>query len=310
MAKFQWAIAVALLCSLMCMPVMATEIGDKAPSLKIKNWVKGEPVELKKGGSIYMVEFWATWCPPCLKSIPHLTKLQKKYKDKGLVIVGVSSEKTGTVRSFVEKKGDQMDYVVAVDDGQKTSRAYLQAFGIRGIPHAFIVGKSGNILWHGNPADPRSKIDEIVEQVVSGKFDVEGAKKVAKAMKLFPQYFTMASKKDKSEKMKTVGEQVVMNGQSNAELMTRFALIILHDKRLKHRDFELAKKAAKAAYDVADDKNATILSTYARALFETGEVQEALEYQKKAVELCEDPRMLARLKESLEKYQKALADKA
>ncbi|MCG8409613.1 MAG: TlpA family protein disulfide reductase [Phycisphaerales bacterium] len=316
MAKYRWAIAAALVSSMVCMPVMATEVGDEAPPLKIKEWVKGGPVELKKGDHIYVVEFWATWCGPCLKSIPHLTELQKKYKDKGVIVIGVSDEKVSKVRPFVEKKGSQMDYVVAVDDGRQTARAYLQAFGVRGIPHAFIVGKSGKILWHGNPADPNDKIDQIVEEVVAGKFDLARAKetekarkRVEKAMKLFPQYFTLASQDEKSDEMKKLGKKIFKNGRSNAMLMTQFAWIIMDDKRIKHRDLKLAKKAAKAAFEVDDGKNAMILNTYARALFETGDVKEALEHQKKAVELCDNPRLMTKLKESLEKYQKALADK-
>jgi thiol-disulfide isomerase/thioredoxin len=55
------------------------KIGDPAARLKGLQWVKGGPVKLQKG-NIYVVEFWATWCPPCRVSIPHLTKLQKKIQ--------------------------------------------------------------------------------------------------------------------------------------------------------------------------------------------------------------------------------------
>ena len=98
-------LAVALLAT----PALATKLGDPAPALKIKEWVKGQPVELKagKGKQVYVIEFWATWCGPCRTSIPHLTKLQKKYSDR-VTFVGVTSEKNvKDVQQFVTKMGDR-----------------------------------------------------------------------------------------------------------------------------------------------------------------------------------------------------------
>jgi len=66
-----------------------------AAALKISDWVKGKPVDLAagKGKQVYVIEFWATWCGPCRTSIPHLTELQKKFKDKGVTFVGVSDKR-------------------------------------------------------------------------------------------------------------------------------------------------------------------------------------------------------------------------
>ena len=73
-------------------PVLADlKVGDPAPPLKIKDWMRGEAVNLAKEAAkkIHMVEFWATWCPPCKASVPLLTQYQKKY-EKDLVIIGVT----------------------------------------------------------------------------------------------------------------------------------------------------------------------------------------------------------------------------
>ena len=82
-----WALAFAT-------SIFAADLGDEAKALKISDWVKGDAVDLAKGKGekIYVVEFWATWCPPCLTTIPHLTELQKKFKDQGVVVIGVSGE--------------------------------------------------------------------------------------------------------------------------------------------------------------------------------------------------------------------------
>jgi len=65
------------------------KIGDPAPILHPMAWIKGEPVTHYDPGRIYVVEFWATWCPPCLESVPRLTALQSKYRDE-LTVVGVN----------------------------------------------------------------------------------------------------------------------------------------------------------------------------------------------------------------------------
>lgn len=130
-------------------------IGDAAPPLDVTT-IKGEPVNLRdgKGKNVVIVEFWATWCGPCRDSIPHLTALQKRYGDKGLVIIGISDEAPETIRSFVNKMGSQMDYTVAADKDRQTWRRYMAAVGAEGIPHAFVVDKSGSLIWHGHPKEP------------------------------------------------------------------------------------------------------------------------------------------------------------
>ena len=131
-------------------PSLPSKLGDAAWPLTGLTWVKGGPVEIKPG-TVYVVEFWATWCPPCKKSIPHLTELQHTYKDKNLVIVGISDEKVSVVTPFVEQKGAEMDYAVAVDTTGKVVEGYMGAFRQEGIPTAFLVGTDGKLVWLGHP---------------------------------------------------------------------------------------------------------------------------------------------------------------
>ena len=139
----------------------SSKLGDIAPELDVKV-LKGEPVNLKdgRGKHVYIVEFWATWCAPCQYSIPRLTKLQEKYRDDGLIVIGISDESESTVRPYVEHMGDTMGYTVAVDPRNGTKTRYMGGFGEIPIPRAFVVDVNGRVVWYGNPMKPF--LDQIV----------------------------------------------------------------------------------------------------------------------------------------------------
>ena len=113
------------------LPALGVDYIDKAPE------IKGKPA---------IVEFWATWCPPCRATIPHLNEINKKYQDKGLVVVGITSEDKKTVQTF--RKSTPMEYNVALD-----KKDIGEKLGVSGIPHAFLVDKDGKIVWEGHPAE-------------------------------------------------------------------------------------------------------------------------------------------------------------
>jgi thiol-disulfide isomerase/thioredoxin len=136
--------------------------GQKAAPLEGLTYVKGSPVAFKDG-SVYVVEFWATWCPPCKTSIPHLTEVQKKFKDKGVTVIGITREAIETVKPFVEKMGDSMNYTVAIDTHGKAGKSYMTAYKQNGIPTAFIVDAAGKIAWIGHPM---SGMDEALQKAV------------------------------------------------------------------------------------------------------------------------------------------------
>ena len=379
----------------------ATDLGDPAPALQIAEWVKGKPVDLAagKGKRVYVVEFWATWCPPCRASIPHLTDLQKKFKDKDVTVVGITDEKSPVVKKFLTAMGDKMDYTVALDSENKTAEGYMGAFGINGIPHAFVVDREGRLVWHGHPM---SGLDKVVEQVAAGKFDITISKKKAKAEKMIEEFFELAASGEDAAKLDKLGKELealekevggIMDGQKfdaadmrkrakfqrlvmeyqaaltqddtnklaelekkmetgapaefklaefksgaqlqklfgtyyeavtakpdkqiaadsvrkiealdtkNAQMLNALAWAILTDEKIKERDVPFATKLAKAAYDACEGKEASIVDTYARALFDSGKVDEAVRYQKKALALCKDDETRAELEKNLQTYQ-------
>ncbi len=154
-------------------------VGDPAPKLAVKEFVKGDPVANLEKGKTYVVEFWATWCGPCRTSIPHLTKLQKKHKEVVFIGVSVFESDQKLVKPFVEKMGEQMGYRVAMDDVPEGSKAnegqmaksWMDASGQEGIPTAFVINGEGKIAWIGHPM----AMDKPLEQTASGSWDLQVA---------------------------------------------------------------------------------------------------------------------------------------
>lgn len=285
------------------LPTFATDLGEPAPALKIKEWIKGEAVDLKEGQgkNIYVVEFWATWCPPCRTSIPHLTDLQAKLKAQNVVFIGISDENPITVKPFVEQLGDKMNYIVAVDDNRKTYDAYMRAFGVGGIPHAFVVNKEGKIVWHGHPM---GDLRNVLTQVIAHKFDLANARRAANADKISQDYLKQARAGKAAADLRSLADTVLKDGANNPEVLNHLSWTILTGTGIKDRDLELAVRAAKIAYDETEGKQAPIVDTYARALFDTGKVPEAIAMQKSAVELADDARTKEKFTKTLEGYEK------
>jgi thiol-disulfide isomerase/thioredoxin len=154
-------------------------LGDPAPALAVSKFVKGEPVAKLEKGTVYVVEFWATWCGPCRATIPHLTELQKKHKDAVFIGVDAFEQDTKLVEPFLKEMGEKMDYRVALDDVAegdepsegKMATGWMDAAGESGIPTAFIVDRDGKVAWIGHPMS----MDKPLEQIIKGEYDLAAA---------------------------------------------------------------------------------------------------------------------------------------
>jgi thiol-disulfide isomerase/thioredoxin len=279
--KLQSLVIGAALAAVTAIPAFAAKLGDPAAPLKINEWVKGKEVDVTDGKAIYVVEFWATWCGPCKASIPHLTELQKKFKDKGVVFIGISDETADKVKPFVEKMAEKMDYTVALDDTRKTSAGYMAAYGQGGIPTAFVVGKDKNVLWFGHPM---GELEETLNKVVAGTYDLKAAAKKDEARARLDEYQKLASKGD--AKAKELGQQILTDAGNDSQSLCDFALGIAANARNKNRDFALADTALDKAAKVAGDKNPQVLGVRGIVRFESGKEEDGLALAKQAVELA------------------------
>jgi thiol-disulfide isomerase/thioredoxin len=162
------ALALLLLSTLSCFAEL--KVGDRAPGTRPESMIKGEAVRDFKRGEVYVFECWASWCGPCVATIPHINELHQKMAKKGVVIVGVNvweaergEAAAQRARKFVADQGDQMSYRVAIG-GKQFVTDWLEAAGVKGIPHAFIVADD-KIAWTGHPGEIT---EELLGDIITG----------------------------------------------------------------------------------------------------------------------------------------------
>lgn len=119
------------------------KVGDAAPPVTAAEWLGGEAPELK--GKVVLVEFWGTWCGPCVASMPHVQDLWTRYRDKGLAMAAISYEEPSVLRPFVEGKG----YTMPV--GSDPEKSCIEAFGVKGWPTTVVIDRQGEVVYVGIP---------------------------------------------------------------------------------------------------------------------------------------------------------------
>ena len=124
------------------------KVGELAPDISAAEWINlRAPVTLKElRGKVVLIEFWATWCGPCIEAIPHLNELSEKHDEKDFQLLSFVEEGHKTMDKFLNRK--RVKYPIGLES---TS---LDAYGITGIPHAFVIDRNGRVKWQGHSASP------------------------------------------------------------------------------------------------------------------------------------------------------------
>lgn len=114
-------------------------------------------------GKVVLVNFWATWCPPCRKEIPALVKLQEKYRAQGFAVVGVSMDEGGSklVAKFLEKQ--KVNYPVIIGDAD-LARGFG---GVIGVPASFLVDRKGELLRRYDGFATEDELQEEIEKLLN-----------------------------------------------------------------------------------------------------------------------------------------------
>lgn len=157
----RWIASAALITCFMT-EISVSQTKPKAPNFRLKS-ARGEVVELAKlRGKVVVINFWATWCGPCRAEIPGFLDIYKKYKSRGLEIVGISLDEGGwdVVKPFVQKY--KITYPIVVGD-----RKIVDDYGgIQAIPTTFIVDQEGNVVTGQRGLLPKTQLEKMLKEVL------------------------------------------------------------------------------------------------------------------------------------------------
>lgn len=211
---------------------------DALPALSLEGlpevWLQGTPVKEWEKDKVYIFEFWATWCGPCLAAMPHMEQLHQAFKDNPrMQIIGVNvmdRKSPEALKEFLKNRPAPLNYTMAVDvDGKKTREQWLTPLNVDGIPHAFAV-RNGKLIWRGHPA---KLSEEIMQAMLKPDFSAasissEGADAGARTWKLYRQTAEKLGKlvrKEGKEKGMAFLKQVQDSGQFQQDQIIQMKMI-------------------------------------------------------------------------------------
>lgn len=257
-------------------------------------------------------------------------------------VVGFLVEDDNEGQQWYEKMG----YTVATDPDRSVFNDYMKAAGQNGIPTAFIVGKTGKIEWIGHPMNIDEPIKRVVnddwdraaylkkfeeQEKAQRKFqtlmqsfqEAEAQGEWTKAIRILDDVIAMGDQYSGMKAYKfqiligsagqpkegyAFGEQLVKENWDDAQMLNSIAWFVVDDASVKDRDLNFAMKVAKRASDLTDDSEPSILDTYARVLYEKGDLKSAIKWQRKAVENATEGPMADGIRKTLAKYEKEAGD--
>lgn len=144
--------------------ITSSLVGRDAVAFRLRD-LDGNRVDIRAlKGKVVLLDFWASWCSPCVAELPHIEKLHKDFKNQGLVVLGLNSEAADDARNFVKKRG--YTFPTLVDERGAISMKY----GVFTIPQIFIIDRDGKVKWHARDYSPSKALElrSVTEKVIKG----------------------------------------------------------------------------------------------------------------------------------------------
>jgi tetratricopeptide (TPR) repeat protein len=243
------------------------------------------------------------------------------------------------VSSFVEEQGNKMNYTIAVDDDSTMSDTWMRPAGRNSIPSAFIVGKTGKIEWIGHPGQMDLALGQIVagnydmatfaaEETKARAWTTDSRRAsialrsatrsndASKVMTILNDLTQKHGNNPQAQTMKyramlqfapsqgsvfAYGSAIAKKNWDDAQFLNSISWWTVDDPTAKYRNYQQATEWAARADELTHHKDAQIIDTYARCLWEQGHIDKAIALQRKAVDLA-DPQMKSTIEKTLKDY--------
>ncbi|MGY3610252.1 MULTISPECIES: TlpA disulfide reductase family protein [unclassified Bradyrhizobium] len=167
---------------------MVLRMESPAPPIKVENWQRGQPLTSFQPGKVYIVEFWATWCGPCVAAMPHLVQLQEKYRDSGVEVLGIAAheraetadEARTNLDAWLTKKLSNLNYRIGFDYTGEMNKLWMDPSFSVGIPTSFVVDRDGHIAFIGHP----TQLDDVLPKILSSSWRTSDEAKAAETERI------------------------------------------------------------------------------------------------------------------------------
>ncbi|WP_207435431.1 TlpA family protein disulfide reductase [Sabulibacter ruber] len=140
-------------------------IGTRVDALSFTDFLQNEPTNKDFTPKFKVLEFWATWCKPCLKAVPHLNSLQRKFRDQNIIFLSVTYQNPEETEKVLEKIRFE---TVVVSDRTKAVHKKLKVEhnGYMPLPRTVLIDNENRIVWYGSP---KELTEEVLRRFIGGK---------------------------------------------------------------------------------------------------------------------------------------------
>lgn len=172
-------------------------IGEKAPNINITDWIENEPIDKNLSGKYLILEFWATWCGPCIAAVPHMNELQEKFYGKDIYYISITDESVEKVQRSLKRI--DFNSIVVTDLTKKTQINFGDGTkGLEEYPLTILIDNNNTIKWIGEPKNLNSEI--MTNFLGSKRFENKSVKKekneITKAVNQPMGFFGLIKDKD------------------------------------------------------------------------------------------------------------------
>lgn len=138
--------------------------GDVAPGFKVDDLLNNKQISLEQyKGQIVYLDFWASWCPPCLKSFPFMEQLKQRYSQRGLVVVAISLDsKRADAMSFLNRT--EASFII----GHNSQGGVASSYDVQAMPSSYLIGRDGKVILRhlGFNESDKAKLEKAIKSAL------------------------------------------------------------------------------------------------------------------------------------------------